>query len=58
MHYLELLVMATDADGFQVVKRKGRHVRHSKVHKATALIDQPASSLRAEDIFTKLEDYK
>lgn len=50
--------MATDADGFQVVKRKGRHVRHSKVHKATALIDQPASSLRAEDIFTKLEDYK
>ena len=52
--------MATDEDGFQVVKRKGRHSAPSKApRKATAPLELPITTrLTAEDILARVEAYK
>ena len=51
--------MATDKDGFQLVKRRGRHVSHSKVPKTgSASLEAPASSLRADDIVARVQSYR
>ena len=52
--------MATDEDGFQIVKRKGRHSAPSKApRKATVPLELPiTTSLTAEDILARVEAYK
>ena len=52
--------MATDDDGFQVVRRRGRHVCRSKSHKQaqTAKQEPPLSSLKVDDILARVQDYR
>ena len=53
-------VMATDEDGFQMVKRRGRHSAASRTPKiATASLELPtATSLSTEDILARVKGYK
>ena len=55
-----ILAMATDDDGFQVVRRRGRHVCRSKSHKQaqTAKQEPPLSSLKMDDILARVQDYR
>lgn len=52
--------MASDEDGFQMVKRRGRHSATSRAPKiATASLELPtATSLSAENILARVEGYK
>ena len=52
--------MATDEDGFRVVKRRGRRSAPSRApRKATASLELPITTSSAvEDILARLESYK
>ena len=53
-------IMATDEDGFRVVKRRGRHSAPSRApRKATASLELAITTSPAvEDILARLEGYK
>ena len=51
--------MATDEDGFTLVKRRGRHVGRSKTHKAcTVQLEPVTNNLRADDIIARVQQYR
>ena len=53
-------MLATDEDGFQVVRRRGRHTAAPKAPKsAVASVEPPIrTSLKAEDILARVEGYR
>ena len=55
-----MLVMATDEDGFQVVKRRGRHSAAPRAsRRGTVSLEPPiTTSLSAEEILARVEQYK
>ena len=52
--------MATDDDGFQVVKRRGRYTAAPKAPRNGTASVEPhlTTSLRAEDILARVDSYK
>lgn len=51
--------MATDEDGFTVVRRRGRHGGQPKTHKTgTAQLAPITTNLRVDDIITRVQQYR